>query len=147
MPWQTDTASCRSGYDTSYDPYVPSFWPARVPNQVMTTTSYDAVMNNQLSPEERRKAFATRVNWLDPLGTGDYIDVINAMVAHFDALGVVEARPGPTDGSFPTTIEVEDRHAPVASTLEAPAAHSVAQQPEAWHGIEKMRRFPHGLRR
>jgi len=147
VPWQTDTASCRSGYDTSYDPYVPSFWPARVPNQVMTTTSYDAVMNNQLSPEERRKAFATRVNWLDPLGTGDYIDVINAMVAHFDALGVVEARPGPTDGSFPTTIEVEDRHAPVASTLEAPAAHSVAQQPEAWHGIEKMRRFPHGLRR
>jgi hypothetical protein len=25
VPWQTDTASCRSGYLTSYDPYVPTF--------------------------------------------------------------------------------------------------------------------------
>src|SRR5207248_10201689 len=36
VPWQTDTASCRSGYVRTYDPYVPSFWPARVPNQVLT---------------------------------------------------------------------------------------------------------------
>ena len=40
IPWQTDTASCRSGYDTSYDPYVPTFWPARVPNEVMSETAY-----------------------------------------------------------------------------------------------------------
>jgi hypothetical protein len=38
VPWQTDTASCRSGYDLSYDPYVPAFWPARVPNEVLTKT-------------------------------------------------------------------------------------------------------------
>ena len=40
VPWQTDTASCRSGYylgyGPRYDPYVPTFWPARVPNQVLT---------------------------------------------------------------------------------------------------------------
>ena len=36
MPWQTDAASCRSGYDSTYDPYLPTFWPARVPNQVLS---------------------------------------------------------------------------------------------------------------
>ena len=33
--WQADTASCRSGYEPEYDPYLPSFWPARVPNHVL----------------------------------------------------------------------------------------------------------------
>src|SRR6266540_4881195 len=36
VPWQCDTASCRSGYDPDYDPYLPTFWPARVPNHVLT---------------------------------------------------------------------------------------------------------------
>jgi hypothetical protein len=33
LPWQADTGFCRSGYDTQYDPFVPTFWPARVPPQ------------------------------------------------------------------------------------------------------------------
>ena len=45
VPWQCDTASCRSGYDKTYDPYVPTFWPARVPNQVLTRQDYDIVMD------------------------------------------------------------------------------------------------------
>ena len=40
LPWQADTAYCRSGYDADYDPYVPTFWPARVPNQVLTDAAY-----------------------------------------------------------------------------------------------------------
>ena len=32
VPWQTDTSSCRSGYIPEYDPFLPTFWPARVPN-------------------------------------------------------------------------------------------------------------------
>ena len=44
MPWQTDTASCRSGYDKTYGPYVPTFWPARVPNRVMTKENYAVVI-------------------------------------------------------------------------------------------------------
>ena len=27
LPWQMDTAFCRSGDDTDYDPYLPTFWP------------------------------------------------------------------------------------------------------------------------
>ena len=40
LPWQGDTAFCRSGYDPEYDPYIPTFWPARVPNQVLTEEDY-----------------------------------------------------------------------------------------------------------
>ena len=35
VPWQTDTASCRAGYPgTEFppDPFIPTFWPLRVPN-------------------------------------------------------------------------------------------------------------------
>src|SRR6202049_1302681 len=44
LPWQTDTASCRSGYTRKYDPYLPTFWPARVPNQILTQANYNIVM-------------------------------------------------------------------------------------------------------
>jgi hypothetical protein len=49
VPWQTDTASCRSGYESQnglalpYDPYVPTFWPARVPNHVLTEEDFRIV--------------------------------------------------------------------------------------------------------
>ena len=61
VPWQTDTASCRSGYLRSdYDPNVPTFWPARVPNQVLMKTDYDIVMDEERSLAERLAAFARR---------------------------------------------------------------------------------------
>ena len=43
LPWQADTGFCRSGYTApgyTYDPYLPTFWPARVPNQVLTEANY-----------------------------------------------------------------------------------------------------------
>ncbi len=114
VPWQTDTASCRSGYDKTYDPYVPTFWPARVPNEVLTKQNYDIVMDAKKSDAERLAAFANRAAWIEPLGSTSYTDEINNMIAHFDHLGVVEARPGPGDARgkvlFPPTIQVEDRH-------------------------------------
>src|SRR5262249_52679412 len=52
VPWQTDTASCRSGYQyghTPVDPYLPTFWAARVPNHVMPEKSYERVLDASLS--------------------------------------------------------------------------------------------------
>ena len=46
VPWQTDTSSCRSGYAADYDPYLPTFWPQRVPNQVLTQASYDKIRSS-----------------------------------------------------------------------------------------------------
>ena len=156
VPWQTDTASCRSGYDKSYDPYQPTFWPARVPNQVMSKESYDKVVDAKLPIAERRAAFAYRSDWLAPLGSGSYTDQINNMIAHFDHLGVVEVRKGPSDsGAFPQTIEVEDLHTPIraasaATQADAKGRHAGAPGTQAaadLSGIDKVRRFPEGLRR
>lgn len=110
VPWQTDTASCRSGYDKTYDPYIPTFWPARVPNEVLTEENYSVVMDEGRPMADRLAAFADRAAWIAPLGTTGYTDQINNMVAHFDDLGIVELRDGPKDGAFPDRIEVEDRH-------------------------------------
>lgn len=108
VPWQTDTSSCRSGYTPSYDPYVPTFWPARVPNEVLTKENYAIVMDKTRPLSERRKAFANREAWIEPLGADGYTHQINNMIQHFDFLGVVEVREGPGDADFPATIEVED---------------------------------------
>jgi hypothetical protein len=167
VPWQTDTASCRSGYTPAYDPYVPTFWPARVPNQVLTREKYEVVMNPELSAQDRLAAFASRASWIDPLGTTSYTDQINNMIKGFDHLGVVEVNPGPADSVgktlFPPVIQVEDQHVPIpdgADALPASVVHKTmvtrprllagadsGAAPLDLSGIDKVRRFPHGLRR
>ena len=108
VPWQTDTASCRSGYQKSYDPYVPTFWPARVPNQVMSRQAYETVMNPELPLGERMAAFARRAAWLRPLGNTSYEDQINNLIADIAQMGVVEVKPGPRDVAlFPAAFQVE----------------------------------------
>jgi hypothetical protein len=112
VPWQTDTASCRSGYQDlmgfgpRYDPYVPTFWPARVPNHVLTTEDYDIVMDTTRPLGERQAAFERRATWLRFL-SAPYQAAITEMVTEFGKLGVVEVRPGPGDAAFPAELLVE----------------------------------------
>jgi len=111
IPWQTDTASCRDGYTSSYDPYLPTFWPARVPNNILNEERYEETMDTNLSEETRKQAFAYRAAWLDdlPLDGEDpnYTNQINCMVKYFDKLAVVQARPGVADNAaFPANMQV-----------------------------------------
>jgi len=158
VPWQTDTASCRGGYDKSYDPYVPTFWPARVPNDVLTQEDYNVVMDDKQPMDERKAAFARRARWITPLGSASYTDQINNMVAHFDHLRVIKAVPGPEDtDEFPPVLEVEDCHEPIGGINAEIASLEVAQEtmraarsPTLRRDIdltqiEKVRRFPGGL--
>ncbi len=113
VPWQTDTSSCLSRYKEDIDDYLPTFWPAAVPNDVLAPEDYAAVLDPTLSPEERRSAFATRVKWLRGLP-----DVrtssrtrINAFVHQWGRAGVVTRHPGPADGAdFPDEFWVELGH-------------------------------------
>jgi hypothetical protein len=147
VPWQTDTASCWSGYQKSYDPYTPTFWPARVPNQVLTTENYDIVTDTKQPLSERLAAFANRAEWIRPLGYKSYLDQINNMIAQYGDMGVVEQRPGPGDSHFPSMLEVESLHPNTREKLAATAVSPhEADQIDLEH-IEKVRRFPHGLRR
>ena len=67
LPWQADTAFCRAGYDTDYDLYQPTFWPARVPNHVLTDVDYAIVIDAAQPRARRLEAFLTRTSWVDPL--------------------------------------------------------------------------------
>ena len=109
IPWQTDTSSCRAGYDTKYDPYIPTFWPARVPNHVLTEEDYKIVIDQNQPKDKRLAAFNRRAVWYRFLGQDfDYIDQINKMITDFGNLGVVEYRKGVDDDSdFPPVMYVE----------------------------------------
>ena len=132
LPWQGDTAFCRSGYDHEYDPYLPSFWPARVPNQVLSDADYRIVINEALPREQRIAAFNRRANWLrallgTPANPTPAPQVMMLMVQHFAQLGIVEARPGvENDPDFPPVIFVEslagDKVPPLLQAVFAAAA-------------------------
>ena len=109
IPWQTDTASCRSGYDRAYDPYLPTFWPARVPNQVLSEQDYNTVMDEALPRAQRLAAFNNRQDWDRTLGAG-YMNQIANMIDGFPDMGIVEVRKGiDDDPDFPRVMQVEDR--------------------------------------
>ena len=147
LPWQTDSASCRSGYEKSYDSYLPAFWPARVPNHVLTEEDYQIVMDKTHPLELRLQAFARRAAWIRPLGSKSYTDQINNMIHHFGNMGVVEDRDGPGDEHFPASMQVE--------TLPARTQQHLVETNESLHaadqidlsGTNKMKRFPNGLLR
>jgi hypothetical protein len=115
LPWQEDTAYCRGGYDEEYDPYLPTFWPARVPNNVLSEADYNIVIDLSKSREEREAAFSRRAEWTRLLGTRSTppeVQMMN-MVQHFGNMGIVEVRPGVADDPlFPSVMMVENAIVP-----------------------------------
>jgi hypothetical protein len=107
VPWQADTSSCRSGYDPSVDPYLPTFWAARVPNQVLSQQSYEVVMNTSLPLAQRQKGFAERAPFFRNIDGASRTETLTNMVQNWHRLGVIEERPGPKDGAFPAMFKVE----------------------------------------
>lgn len=107
VPWHTDTASCRSGYEADYDPYIPTFWPSRVPNHVLSEEEYNRVIDDSLELDERLKAFNTRRTWIRWL-EGNYIEQITQMVKDFGKFGIIKKRDGIIDDlHFPKPMFVE----------------------------------------
>jgi hypothetical protein len=155
VPWQTDTASCRSGYYAGYgpryDPYVPAFWPARVPNHVLTFEDYSKVIDGNMPREERLSHYNQRADWLRGVAVpGDYEQTINNMVRDFGKLGVVETRNGVlNDPDFPSVMRVESPpNFPAAAHGALLAVPPTGQPPDQVVSgtIEKVRRFPRGLK-
>lgn len=111
IPWQTDTASCRDGYTSSYDPYLPTFWPARVPNNVLNEERYEQAIDPNLAEETRIQAFHYRADWLDDLPLdgkpATYTNQINSMVDYFDKLAIVQSQAGvPNNPNLPAEMQV-----------------------------------------
>ncbi len=96
VPWQTDEASCLNGYDTSTYLPLPSFWAARVPNEVLSLESFERLSDADLPELQRAKHFAYRQFWLRDLTKGagaSYQGRINNMVKQWHLLGIVAERP------------------------------------------------------
>jgi hypothetical protein len=117
VPWQTDTSSCLYGYTGWQEGvFLPTFWPVRVPNNVLTKEQYDVVTDAKRPYGERFDAFdyRNRQYWLRYLPPREnYIASINAFVTEFNEAGVVTLqewdRPE-TDlagSDFPETMHVE----------------------------------------
>jgi len=66
VPWQSDTSSCLSAYRAFSGEYLPTFWPARVPNDVLTREDYETLVDPHASEEKKVAAFspASRKKWL-----------------------------------------------------------------------------------
>ncbi|MBX3229739.1 MAG: LodA/GoxA family CTQ-dependent oxidase [Labilithrix sp.] len=137
MPWHGDTIFCRSGYEPQYDPYLPTFWPARVPNHVLTAEDYATAMNTSLPREQRLAAFRNRASWVRRMTGGPPAQMMQ-MVREWDLLGVVEARPGPASDpdlpaqmfveSLPPSVRGSGGSVPLGETAPPGSAASAAQQ-------------------
>lgn len=128
-PWQTDTSSCLSGYKAFSGEYLPTFWPARVPNDILTEESYKILMDRRATIEQKEKAFSLmeRKKWLrDIVYTDSYpaqrISTPNPrakFITDWDKVGIVVRQPGPKDTPlFPGSVWVETGR---SLTLDEPA--------------------------
>ncbi len=117
-PWQTDTASCLSGYRSFSGEYLPTFWPARVPNDVLSEADYEIVMNDGASTEQREAAFdvSARKKWLRDIVYTDDVPPVTIrspnprakFIKVWDQVGIVIRRDGPRKSVlFPEVLWVE----------------------------------------
>jgi hypothetical protein len=126
LPWQADTAYCRAGYDPTYDLYQPAFWPARVPNHVLTDADYAVVIDPSQPRSHRLAAFATRTSWVDPL-RGSTAEQMLQMVAVFASMGLLESRPGvDADPELPPVMLVASYGPAVPAPSPASGARPLA---------------------
>jgi hypothetical protein len=137
VPWQSDTASCLAGYDPSYDPSLPTFWPARVPNHVLTFENYQLAVDSKEIAETRLQAFRTRAEFFRNLVGNNYLEKLAYMVNHFDRVGVVERQPGlPDDAIVPPVVFVESLPTTETPERELPATAPASEfrfKVRPWH--------------
>ncbi|NOQ65578.1 MAG: hypothetical protein GQ582_13790 [Methyloprofundus sp.] len=113
VPWQTDEASCNS--DARYAPSLylsfPSFWGARVPNQVLSKEAWERVRDTKSPVLQRYKHFSNREDWLRDINGRDYSERINNMVNEWWKLGVLAPEL--------TTVEEQSLGLPSTVFIEA----------------------------
>jgi L-Lysine epsilon oxidase N-terminal/L-lysine epsilon oxidase C-terminal domain len=107
VPWQSDAASCRSGYEVATSRVLPAFWPARIPSHVLSEADYQIVIDAGRPMRERRAAFRRRRDWERFVARGNDTETLDLMMRDWSRLGVVTLRPGPDDGAFPSPMKVE----------------------------------------
>jgi L-Lysine epsilon oxidase N-terminal/L-lysine epsilon oxidase C-terminal domain len=118
-PWQADTSSCLSAYRPFSGEYLPTFWPARVPNDVLLQEDYNIVMDMTRSRSEREAAIGAirRRKWLRGIAYPEQREPLamivkspkpqREFVSEWYKVGIVTEMPGPRDAGFPDKFWVE----------------------------------------
>jgi sugar lactone lactonase YvrE len=132
VPWQVDAASCRFGYQRTVSPVLPGFWPARIPNSVLSADDYRIVMDTGRTLQERRAAFRRRVAWERAITSTNRLTTLSIMLRDWPRLGVIAERPGPSDGAFPRRMKVETGLGFTGPLVDVPA----------WAGRTQLSLFP-----
>ncbi len=107
VPWQSDAENCRAGYEVATSRVLPTFWPARIPNHVLSEADYRIVIDTGRPMRERRAAFRRRRDWERFVARSSDPATFNLMLRDWGRLGVVTLRAGPDDGAFPSPMKVE----------------------------------------
>jgi hypothetical protein len=111
VPWQTDEASCLNGYDVSSYLPVPSFWAARVPNEVLSQHAFEQATHTELPYAQRFRQLSYRQGWLRDIEGSSYQQRVNNMVKEWHLLGIIAENPVPpsetAEPGFPARFWVE----------------------------------------
>jgi len=110
VPWQTDEASCLSGYTVSTYLPLPSFWAARVPNQVLSEDGYLRMQAGNVNTAQRLKHLDYRQDWLRDI-EDDHLKRLENMVEEWNHLGIITKQEktisNNADGYLPEVSWVE----------------------------------------
>ncbi|MEM1319946.1 MAG: LodA/GoxA family CTQ-dependent oxidase [Bacteroidota bacterium] len=129
VPWQTDTSSCLSAYKGYAGEYLPTFWPARVPNDVLTLEDFHTI-EHATDPNTRIEAFSpsNRKKWLrgfiyDDEGNvlpGRFTDGIEKFTKDWWEIGIIVKKALPNNAPFfPHEVWVETGRAVQKDLIEA----------------------------
>jgi len=113
-PWQTDEASCDSGraYTPSLFLSTPSFWGARVPNQVLPFEAFSIATAPDQTALQTQRYFSIRRNWLRDIDSSNYLARIDRMVSRWWQVGLVTMKSPPSGLGVPDPCFVETGRAP-----------------------------------
>ncbi|KRR15995.1 hypothetical protein CQ12_29025 [Bradyrhizobium jicamae] len=115
VPWQTDGTSCNSSADYFPTTFLsmPTFWGARVPDQVLATANYERAARIDFSkwPVQAQKHFMLRVDWLRDVRGPDYYARLNKMISDWAKLGMVLPVQDPPK-HLPMDVRVEQGRDP-----------------------------------
>lgn len=153
VPWQTDTSSCLSAYKAYGGEFLPTFWPARVPNDVLTEQDYKVVRDPNLDDNVRVEAFSpsSRKKWLRGFiykDNGEFLPDrfpggITRFTHHWDKAGIVVRKTldSTDEGLFPQEVWVETGRQAVSPSDAAEAGGAVANAKSAAPDTRPQSRF------
>jgi len=153
VPWQTDTSSCLFAYiGWQQGVFLPTFWPVRVPNNVLPMEQYEIVVDPKKPYAERFGAFEydNRLYWLRFLGPREnYQTVINQFVKEWNGVGIVTPQPGtsrdPEKDQYGKTFPAE-MHVELGVTIKAKPKLMKAAKEKAAEGKMAERDVDGGVR-